>query len=307
MAPRIVKVCAALAAMLVLSSVYILQADDIAPPQHTPLRARVLSDLQPERTAELTLTSSVQTPATGAAAATAIQLADAVTEIRMQAATIAPKYSTSRAKPSAPMLPFTSVDASQENGRLASGCEAPRPDNERRKLLQLVTAATPAGAPHACTVDTPICQALRHAFAPVKVKLGERRQLVVTAAAEAQAAPLRSFTQASAALRLPTLVLAMDEEAFEAARSTTAASVLLSAADASSATPLARKWAALVEILEAGVAIYWADVDAVIAANPFSLLYGDSDVEALSEGWDEPMLRGEDPDSPFTPTLKPQH
>ena len=37
------------------------------------------------------------------------------------------------------------------------------------------------------------------------------------------------------------------------------------------------------QVLEAGAAVLWADVDAVLASDPFPLLAADSDVEALSE------------------------
>lgn len=80
----------------------------------------------------------------------------------------------------------------------------------------------------------------------------------------------------------------MDDAIFREAGRGTAASVLLGGSD----SPLARKWSALAEVLAAGVAVFWADVDAVLGANPVPSLYADSDVEALSEAWEENMLRG---------------
>ena len=289
--PRIFRLCAALAAALVLFSYLSLQPSSVAPLQHGPPHGHVesfagsstRSSPLPARGAELLAISAAHSHGNSPSSIAAAQ-----PSVWHPAAAIVNRPTVANA--SAPARSFSSVAASKEYGSLATACERPRPDTERQKLLQMMSAALPSdsGGRPGCLEDTTMCQALRHAFSPVKAVPGARRQLVVTAASQAQIGHLASFTEASGALRLPTLVLAMDDVAFEAARGTTAASVLLD----SGAPPLARKWAALGEILEAGVAILWADVDAVLAADPFALMYGDSDVEALSEGWDEPMLRG---------------
>ena len=257
---RLLSLCGVLAALLVLSSFATLELDAPAqPPQYSA------AALLPQHTN-----------------AAMVQPKDTASS---------PLEPNTRSLPianvSAPARPFSDVDVSRESGRLSSGCATPQPDAERAGLLQLLPAVS-VGARPGCLEDTPICQALRYALSPVKIRAGQRRQLVVTAAAHAQLAQLATFTEATAALRLPTLVLAMDTASFGATRGTTAAGVLLLGSE----PPLARKWTALREILAAGVAVYWADVDAVLAAAPWPLLYGDSDVEALSEGWDESMLRG---------------
>ena len=56
--------------------------------------------------------------------------------------------------------------------------------------------------------------------------------------------------------------------------------------------PLALKWRVLGEVLKAGVEVVWADVDAVLATEPFGHMPADADVAFLSEGWEEIFLRG---------------
>ena len=41
-----------------------------------------------------------------------------------------------------------------------------------------------------------------------------------------------------------------------------------------------------------GVGVLFADVDVAFASDPFELLHADSDVEALSEAWEEDDARG---------------
>ena len=222
---RLLGLCGVLAALLVLSSFATLDLDTPAqPPQHRP------AALLPQHTN-----------------AAMIQPQDTTTAS-------SPLEPNTRSLPianvSAPARPFSYVDVSSESGHLSSGCAIPQPDAERARLLQLLPAAS-VGTRPGCLEDTPLCQALRYALSPVKIQAGQRRKLVVTAAAHAQLAQLAIFTEATAALRLPTLVLAMDTASFGATHDTTAAGVLLLGSE----PPLARKWTALREILAAGVAV----------------------------------------------------
>ena len=210
------------------------------------------------------------------------------------------------ANASAPGKAASSVPQAPLPVRLSAACSAgdAAATAEKRKLLHPVPAAAEGGTP-GCLRNTPICEALRHALAGEDASKAARRpslrrhQLVVTSAAGGQQAELEAFTQAAAALRLPTLVLAMDAAAYAAARTTTAASVLLLAPPAAAGAGagaggglLALKWAALAEVLEAGVEVLYADVDAVLAAPPFDLLHADTDFAGLSEGWEDIFLRG---------------
>ena len=203
---------------------------------------------------------------------------------------------------SVPAKRLDAVPASLAHGRLSRMCKAPEAAapsvTRKRALLHFVEAARAGGRP-GCLQDTPICIAVRAALASVR-RTGERdtdafrrHQLVVTAAVGGQGAMLSAFTEGAAALRVPVLVLAMDADAYAIASATTAASVLIHSDSAGMVPPpLHRKWAALGAILEAGVEILWADLDAVLASPPFQLLHADTDVAALSEGWEEIFMRG---------------
>ena len=201
---------------------------------------------------------------------------------------------------SRPAKRIEAVPASVAHGKLSRMCKAPEAAApsvaKKRALLHFVEAARAGGRP-GCLQDTPICIAVRAALASVR-RSGEtdafrRHQLVVTAAVGGQGAMLTAFTEGAAALRVPVLVLAMDADAYAIASTTTAASVLIHTDSAGVVPPpLHRKWAALGAILEAGVEVLWADVDAVLATSPFQLLHADTDVAALSEGWEEIFMRG---------------
>ena len=223
---------------------------------------------------------------------------------------------------SSPGRPMSSVPQSAARGKLSAACsELPPAASSLRvsESLQFVPAvlhaAKLAGGRPGCLQPTPVCTALKHllassssAAAPAAGSLGRRHQLLVTAATGAQREHIAAFTEAAAAVRVPTLILAMDEAAHAAARGTTAASVLLitngggggggggggsGGGDATVAgLLLARKWIALAEVLEAGAEVLYMDVDAVLASAPFGLLPADTDVAALSEGWEEMFLRG---------------
>ena len=272
--PRIFIICSGLAFLLMLVTYQqVFFGEDTSVRPVAPQRRQTADDqLQPRSF----------TPPAAAAAAQQAAVAKPV-------ALAAPTVTATRV--SAPAQPMTSVLASAQHGRLSGNCVA-YIDPAREKLLNFLPAAIPAasGGRPGCLQMTPICEALRHAFASAGRSKGKRRQLVVTAAAHAQVGMLRTFAEGTAALRLPTLVLAMDEATFAVARATTAAAVLIPST--AGQTALSRKWAAIGAILEAGAGVLWADVDGVIASEPFALLSGDSDVEALSEGWEDTFLRG---------------
>ena len=194
----------------------------------------------------------------------------------------------------APSRRATDVAQSAAHGSLPPRCVRPEPDADRRKLLRFVPARTSAaadadGAPASCS--TPLCAALGHALR--SVPRHSLPNVLMTSAVRGQEAMLATFAEAAAALRVPLVVIAMDEAAFAAAKASTAASVLARAGDgAGGDSTLARKWAAIAEALEAGVGLMWADVDAVVASQPFDSLHADADFEGLSEGWEESFTRG---------------
>ena len=52
------------------------------------------------------------------------------------------------------------------------------------------------------------------------------------------------------------------------------------------------KFQILHELLSVGVSVLLSDVDIVVTSNPFLALYRDTDVEGMSDGWDEKTAFG---------------
>ena len=199
------------------------------------------------------------------------------------------------------------INTSLLHGTLDSACQ-PTPDDSRRALLRW---HHPEQA--ACSSDDAALCALA----------AQHSNLVLTVAAwPEQADLLRAFTFSSAALSLPTLILLAEVDAAEAATASAAlsnyfvtvaalpndraahgASAHGSLGSLPSQHVLSRKWAAIATLLEhigrshdgsVGVhgSLLYADCDAVLAHNPFTLASNDTDVEAMSEAWDEEAARG---------------
>ncbi|KAL1503242.1 hypothetical protein AB1Y20_011298 [Prymnesium parvum] len=169
------------------------------------------------------------------------------------------------------------------HGAVPSEC-TPRPDGERRALLRRLSTAA---SPPVCD-RSPLCTALAavlSAAPPTPVGAA----VLLTAAHGAQAAALAAFVEAAVALRLPTLVLhaaGAEKPRLDGAGEAVAAVALGAGGE------LEGKWRAIGAILRAGVGVLYADVDAILAAPPFEYLHADSDVEALSEAWEEDDARG---------------
>ena len=54
------------------------------------------------------------------------------------------------------------------------------------------------------------------------------------------------------------------------------------------------KFKILVDFLSIGCSVLLSDVDVIWLANPFNFLYRDTDVEGMTDGWDEPTSYGYD-------------
>jgi len=46
------------------------------------------------------------------------------------------------------------------------------------------------------------------------------------------------------------------------------------------------------DFVEIGCSVLLSDTDVVYIQNPFSFLYGDSDIESMSDGWDNGTVNG---------------
>ena len=53
------------------------------------------------------------------------------------------------------------------------------------------------------------------------------------------------------------------------------------------------------DFLSVGCSVLLSDVDVIWLANPFGLLYRDSDLEGMSDGWDAPTTYGFDHSDAF--------
>lgn len=179
-------------------------------------------------------------------------------------------------------LNLSSVPTSAAYGTLASQC-ALMPDAARRSYLRWVTAEAAHDPGLALLV------------APVLVAAADSRLLVVTVLASPEHEPLlKSWLEAVAALRLAALVFADGAPALQAAERAASHLAAVSALPGDPGSPLlARKWDAVAQLLSlGGVGVLYADVDTLLLSPPSVWLHGDSDVEALSEAWDDEGARG---------------
>ena len=181
------------------------------------------------------------------------------------------------------------VNASVQLGELEPKCR-PDPDNERAQLLSLLPRVEDGISPCLTADDALFCTAVRRALA------GTTNRLVLTIVRwPEQRSLIESFISAAAALRVPTcaLVLSSVDEDFRAYAHLEAAGVTIVPLPGSpSANILARKWSAITRVLSMHVAVLYADVDVVLTHPPFELLAHDSDVEVLSEAWEDEGARG---------------
>jgi hypothetical protein len=160
------------------------------------------------------------------------------------------------------------------HGTLERRC-IPTPDAARRSVLAYVRAD-----PHACDATKPLCRAAQR----------HRQLLLTTAVWPEQRELLEAFAFSAAALRVPTLALVQGGVAQAA---TAVGNDIFHVAPLAGDPPiLQQKWDAIARLVELGVHVLSADVDAVLASPPFELASNDSDIEALSEAWDDEAARG---------------
>ena len=162
-------------------------------------------------------------------------------------------------------------------------------DAPRRERLRRITGPVAGGC--APADGRAVCVALRELL---RGDPAPAQRIVVTSATSAQGAHLRAFLDASGALRLRALVLGMDADVAQAVigLGTTARVAIATLDNTGAGRCAARKWEAIAALLGGGVGVLYADVDAVIASNPWSRLAADSDYEGLSTGWEDEDARG---------------
>ena len=189
-------------------------------------------------------------------------------------------------------VPARSVNASKLFGRLDKKC-IPTPDAERATLLDFGTTPTP---PH-CHDD--FCVGVERALAA-----STQCSLVLTVAHwPEQRGLLEAWTTAAAALRVPACALlsmsdgsTSDYLALEATGISIVPLPTLPAATTSTSPSspgvLPRKWLAIAKLLAMRVSVLYTDVDGVLTHPPFALLANDSDVEVLSDAWDDEAAKG---------------
>ena len=163
MAPRIFKLCAGLAAALVLVSFIGLPTNSPAPAQHSAPEAttamHTLQDLtlavaHPASLADKDPSMAEQVHASAGADDSSIRHHQLWSNTKIDGWTAR-----------APARPFTSVPASRENGHLSAGCQKPKADDERKRLLQMLPAAIPAakGGRPGCLQETAVLGTRRSA------------------------------------------------------------------------------------------------------------------------------------------------
>ncbi len=184
------------------------------------------------------------------------------------------------------------VDPSLLRGTLAAEC-TPVPDKERAVFLRRVSA-------HRCVAGPTLCEVLARSSATASPTI------VLTAFQSGDEHLVTNSLRTARALGQTMLALALDD--LDAAALAQAAAVAgLSSRELESvvnlrtadvpgilptATPVARKWAALAAILGSGVSVLYADVAVVLGAQPFALLERDSDFSVLSQAWETEHAHG---------------
>ena len=186
-------------------------------------------------------------------------------------------------------LNLSSIPPSAAYGTLSPQC-AQTPDAVRRSYLRWVKAE--AADPALALLVGPVLIAASQASAGSAA--ADARLLVVTVLASVEHQPLlQSWIEAVAALRLAALVYADGDPALRSAERVASRLAAVSALPGDSSLPLlARKWEALANLLSLGVGVLYADVDTLLLSPPSAWLHGDSDVEALTEAWDDEGARG---------------
>ena len=188
----------------------------------------------------------------------------------------------------------------------ASGGCAPKPSKHGVTVgLHRLPAALPC-------VDADLCAAARKAAGCSAEQCGAGAELllVVGAAADAPALTFMLKSAARAGVSRKVLVVATDAALAAALRQSGAvgdATVVERPADGGGgALALAHaRYAALLGVLAAGIAVLSALPATLLVSDPFAALYRDSDIEAMSAGWDDGSAYGynhvlDDPSMGFT-------
>ena len=175
-----------------------------------------------------------------------------------------------------PPLNHSASAISARRGQLDAACRV-SVDVERQRLLHHRPASLCVNG-----ASSQLCDALRRALAvPASASLAAGSRVVATIAhLPEQQALLETFSHAVAALQVPALALTVgdaQQDAFSARREHDLAStralelrvVLAPLPGEATAPVLSRKWNALTLLLEAGVSVLYADVDALLLEPPF--------------------------------------
>lgn len=205
--------------------------------------------------------------------------------------------------------------ASLQVGSIPRECSA-EPDAERRALLRMIGGGR-------CVAGRSLCNALRRALGLVPSLSTHQRarpRVVLTSFVGGQEGMLDTLAASASALRLPLIALALDAPAASAASARSAQAPQIAVADlsrsdalpsisfipgeareaAGTALPpvragvsaLTTKWRAVAALLASGATVLYADVDAILGADPFEVAHGDSDLEVMSEAWEADSARG---------------
>ena len=181
---------------------------------------------------------------------------------------------------------LTGVPLAKAHGTPSTQCQL-TVDAERQvaSLPRLQLGALGAG--QCGSLPPALCSAVRGALGgAAEPAAGAPRLLVTTyAGGTAQAERLRLFADHAAALQLPLVALAMEPS--DPVGAAAVKSLCFWAPAPAGPGPLARKWAALRLLVEAGIDVLYLDVDGVLGSSPWAALHFDSDFEGLSEAREE--------------------
>ena len=189
----------------------------------------------------------------------------------------------------------------------ASGGCAPKPSKHGVTVgLHRLPAALPC-------VDADLCAAARKAAGCSAEQCGAGAELLLVVGAAADAPFARTFMLKSAAragVSRKVLVVATGRRARRGAEAAAPSATRRWSSERPTAAAArsrsrTRRYAALLGVLAAGIAVLSALPATLLVSDPFAALYRDSDIEAMSAGWDDGSAYGynhvlDDPSMGFT-------
>eukprot|EP00740_Mantoniella_antarctica_P008825 CAMPEP_0181373772 /NCGR_PEP_ID=MMETSP1106-20121128/15591_1 /TAXON_ID=81844 /ORGANISM="Mantoniella antarctica, Strain SL-175" /LENGTH=477 /DNA_ID=CAMNT_0023491561 /DNA_START=467 /DNA_END=1897 /DNA_ORIENTATION=+ len=165
-----------------------------------------------------------------------------------------------------------------------TGCTPEAPQGGAARRLDLVAAPDSTQWPISCAGHETLCEILR--------KVAVNRE-VLAAVANSGAPGIFEFVDGIQKLGVKNfLVISLDDQLHNALQGKGVASYRVHNTAQGSHKVSAQKFGIIQEFVERGCSVLLTDTDVAYLQNPFPFLYRDSDVESMSDGWDNSSAHG---------------